>query len=814
MGVPGLWDLIRPAAQRTSLSALAKTAFEANRNGLRAFTIGIDASLWIFHARDQSSGENPFLRTIFFKTSALLQQPVLPVFVFDGPKKPAMKRGAYVGSQFGSADKQSREFKALLDSIGLEYWNAPGEAEAELAVMNRQGKIDAVLSDDVDAFLFGATCVLRNNSPTLSGAQASSTRNPSASTHRQYEVYRSADIQAAWAAKEGSKLQSEEECRMAMVFIALLGGGDYAPEGLPGFGGIITHGLACAGLSDFLKLYTTDRAAFDLELPFIPARMIAELQTNASKQIGRRYPDRASKLSSATPSSIFPTFALDAYLKPATSPLNDPSKGWQGFRKHRERGSLEGMALTVENSFEWGTKEIVVHRFGTSGVFGGEIVAETREEVRRKDLMAGLDAAPGSISRITSYFSSQSQAASSSSKGTSPLPSRTVKPSHLRKIHATRIDPTSPDITEYRLSFEPQTYIDRCHAVMRGTRVNPKDLPPAERQRLGLVNISLEESSSSQKEMIGKSELRVWIADYLVKAAWPHLVDAYEAELAEKAKPKAKPTKKGAQKGKGKANGEDAEKFKDFFCPNKPIIPRRLPSSHDPSDEGPAVEGDENENSTTPKGRSSVSSRTPTPLSPSTSRGNSPLSTLVSSQLSKPRRPYPTSSLSSLSDISPSHVSKSPTKKARPVRKTPTMASPSPYPDIIDLCSSDDEVSPVVKPPARSQSNTRDATSLLMANRGTLAVSTAPTKRATRTAKKQDAEAKQSMLDLQKVGPGRSATSKVVMEAKEVVEIAAPVLEVERRKERKEPWYKVVSCTSDEETIDVSMFRRATKGRN
>jgi Holliday junction resolvase YEN1 len=27
--------------------------------------------------------------------------------------------------------------------------------------MNRQGKIDAVLSDDVDALLFGATCLMR-----------------------------------------------------------------------------------------------------------------------------------------------------------------------------------------------------------------------------------------------------------------------------------------------------------------------------------------------------------------------------------------------------------------------------------------------------------------------------------------------------------------------------------------------------------------------------------------------------------------------------------------------------------------------------
>jgi 5'-3' exonuclease len=38
---------------------------------------------------------------------------------------------------------------------------APGEAEAELAYLNSIGEIDAVLSDDVDNFLFGATTVIR-----------------------------------------------------------------------------------------------------------------------------------------------------------------------------------------------------------------------------------------------------------------------------------------------------------------------------------------------------------------------------------------------------------------------------------------------------------------------------------------------------------------------------------------------------------------------------------------------------------------------------------------------------------------------------
>ena len=36
-----------------------------------------------------------------------------------------------------------------------------GEAEAELAFLNRIGVIDGVLTDDVDTFIFGANMVIR-----------------------------------------------------------------------------------------------------------------------------------------------------------------------------------------------------------------------------------------------------------------------------------------------------------------------------------------------------------------------------------------------------------------------------------------------------------------------------------------------------------------------------------------------------------------------------------------------------------------------------------------------------------------------------
>lgn len=39
---------------------------------------------------------------------------------------------------------------------------APGEAEAELAALNQRGLIDIVITDDCDAFTFGAECVLRS----------------------------------------------------------------------------------------------------------------------------------------------------------------------------------------------------------------------------------------------------------------------------------------------------------------------------------------------------------------------------------------------------------------------------------------------------------------------------------------------------------------------------------------------------------------------------------------------------------------------------------------------------------------------------
>jgi len=52
---------------------------------------------------------------------------------------------------------------------------APGEAEAELAAMNQAGRIDAVVTNDVDTFLFGGLTIIRTYIYSSSYAVAVST---------------------------------------------------------------------------------------------------------------------------------------------------------------------------------------------------------------------------------------------------------------------------------------------------------------------------------------------------------------------------------------------------------------------------------------------------------------------------------------------------------------------------------------------------------------------------------------------------------------------------------------------------------------
>ncbi|GAV29114.1 hypothetical protein PMKS-002594 [Pichia membranifaciens] len=50
----------------------------------------------------------------------------------------------------------------LLEAWNISYLHAPGDAEIELARLNKAGIIDAIISNDADGFAYGATVILRN----------------------------------------------------------------------------------------------------------------------------------------------------------------------------------------------------------------------------------------------------------------------------------------------------------------------------------------------------------------------------------------------------------------------------------------------------------------------------------------------------------------------------------------------------------------------------------------------------------------------------------------------------------------------------
>lgn len=154
----------------------------------------------------------------------LLGTPVQPVFVFDGPKKPVLKRNKRSGRGDSIATAQA---KRLIRLYGFAMHDAPGEAEAECALLQRHGIVDAVLSEDVDTIMFGCTKTLRNWS-----AEAKSSKAP---THVSLYDVHDPDLAGLGLDREG------------MVLVALMSGGDYLPDGIPGCGVKVACEAAKAG---------------------------------------------------------------------------------------------------------------------------------------------------------------------------------------------------------------------------------------------------------------------------------------------------------------------------------------------------------------------------------------------------------------------------------------------------------------------------------------------------------------------------------------------------------------------------------------
>ena len=129
------------------------------------------------------------LMGVFYRTTSLLREGVLPVWVFDG-KPPDRKTGtirqriaakekaeeqwqeALAAGDLETARKKAaqtsrltktmvEELHQLLTALGVPFIQAPSEGEAQAAVMAARGTVWASASEDYDSLLFGAPRLVR-----------------------------------------------------------------------------------------------------------------------------------------------------------------------------------------------------------------------------------------------------------------------------------------------------------------------------------------------------------------------------------------------------------------------------------------------------------------------------------------------------------------------------------------------------------------------------------------------------------------------------------------------------------------------------
>ncbi|KAF9030464.1 PIN domain-like protein, partial [Hymenopellis radicata] len=176
-------------------------------------------SVWFYQANAHNrQTKNAALASLFKRATALFSlTTVIPLFVFDGPGRPNVKRKTSVRS---NSHFLNSDFKSLIQCFGWKYVDAPGEAEAELAWMCAQHIIDAVITEDSDTFVFGAPRIIR--------------------------IREISDRAVDITVYEDIGLSREQ-----LVFMAILAGGDYS-DGIPSCGIKKARRLALAGFGDDL----------------------------------------------------------------------------------------------------------------------------------------------------------------------------------------------------------------------------------------------------------------------------------------------------------------------------------------------------------------------------------------------------------------------------------------------------------------------------------------------------------------------------------------------------------------------------------
>ena len=425
--------------------------------------------------------------------------------------------------------------------MNLRGIQAPGEAEAELAFLNRTGVIDAVLSDDVDTFVFGGTTVIRkcalsfyslhlplthpSPSSSLSGNNIRPVAGSSAKDDGNHVVvFKASDF----------TLPEINLTHGGLILIALLSGGDYHQAGLSGCGPKVAHGLAKCGFGDTLlsAAHTLSREDLQEYLTTWKMDLTEELRTNSRGILGRKY----NSLSKAIPEKFPDIDILMSYANPVTSETEGKT---HKIKTNWERPLDVGrIAHICELYFEWGVRHAIIKRFRTviwpAAVF--RFLREFTLEIEPKN--AGRPPLPAAA-HIPQHEPPSSSPATSTAASLTHLSigGSLICQDLILKIHSTRNHDSTDGLLEYRLEVSPERLVALASAGIKDIR------PPL------IADISSSTGTTSEGDKRAKrqppdpsSNFRMWIPASIIRVAMPTLVDSFE-EIA-----KRKATKKAARK--------------------------------------------------------------------------------------------------------------------------------------------------------------------------------------------------------------------------------------------------------------------------
>ncbi|KAI0057707.1 PIN domain-like protein [Artomyces pyxidatus] len=164
--VPGLWKVPNIASQTTTLAELALRKGFSPATSPAGYVLGVDASLWILESyirndKNQHTADQDALHTIYSRLERLYEAPVTPLFVFDGPPPALHERAELVHRYARWLEPGMQQFLA---AFGFQHYMAPSDAHAELARLNKEGVVDAVMTTAPEVLIYGARAVVRSTS--------------------------------------------------------------------------------------------------------------------------------------------------------------------------------------------------------------------------------------------------------------------------------------------------------------------------------------------------------------------------------------------------------------------------------------------------------------------------------------------------------------------------------------------------------------------------------------------------------------------------------------------------------------------------